>query len=204
MILNKSLTIVALSTDKANSTLKAIEKSAEIFPFFDKKLLLSNFDSYHGDIEIKKVPVSSYEDYNRFMIEKLNDYINTDFALIVQDDGYIINPHLWKNKFLNYDYLGAPWPWTLLCGNGGFSLRSKKLLEVSSKLKYIKDHYEYDCCPEDSFICSPTFKRKYFEENDIKFGDLKTALEFSFEHPIYLYPNHTMKDSFGFHGKFNL
>ena len=30
---------------------------------------------------------------------------------MVQDiDGHIVNPHLWTNEFLKYDYIGAPWP----------------------------------------------------------------------------------------------
>ena len=79
----------------------------------------------------------------------LNNYIDSDFVLIIQDDGHIVNPHLWDNEFLNYDYIGAPWPnnkkWKNRfskydekvssniirnfnlnnIGNGGFSLRSK-------------------------------------------------------------------------------
>ena len=28
----------------------------------------------------------------------MNDYINSDFVLIVQDDGHIVNPHLWDDE----------------------------------------------------------------------------------------------------------
>lgn len=204
MIKNKTITLAALSTDKAESTLQAMQICINKFPFFDKKILFSNYNSNKNDIEIKKVNVSSYVDYNRFMVESLNDLIETDFVLIVQDDGYIINGDLWNNEFLEFDYIGAPWPWHLCCGNGGFSLRSKKFLKVSSTLKYEKHHEEYECCPEDNFLCLDKYKRNYMISNGIKFADIQTALNFSFEHPIPFFSNSTIENSFGFHGKFNL
>jgi hypothetical protein len=42
------------------------------------------------------------------------------------------------------------------------------------------------------------------EANGIKFADIKTALDFSFEYPLDYYPKHTIKHSFGFHGKHNM
>lgn len=204
MINNKTITLVAVSTDKPISTIKALEKSIELFPFFEKHLLLSSYDSIKNNIEIKKVSISSYTEYNKFMIENINSYINTDFALVIQDDGYIINPSCWSDSFLDFDYIGAPWPWHGVCGNGGFSLRSKKLLELSSRLKYNSAHHEYECCPEDAFICQKEFNRQYFLDNGIKFADIFTAARFSYENPIPYLPQHTIKNSFGFHGKFNL
>jgi len=63
-------------------------------------------------------------------------------CLLVQPDGFVINPDKWDNQFFEYDYIGAPWeqvphsyldPWGKphRVGNGGFSFRSKKLLDVS-------------------------------------------------------------------------
>ena len=54
--------------------------------------------------------------------------------LIIQHDGFILNHKAWDNEFLNYDYIGAPVYWMgnklIEVGNGGFSLRSKKLLKI--------------------------------------------------------------------------
>ena len=41
---------------------------------------------------------------------KIGEYIESDFALVVQDDGHIVNPNNWSDEFLAYDYIGAPWP----------------------------------------------------------------------------------------------
>ena len=98
----------------------------------------------------------SYVEYNLFMLYALHQFIHTDFALTVQDDGWILDGNLWRDEFLDYDYIGAPIPcyiyaehtgsYTILernywaehfspipphCiepQNGGVSLRSKRIL----------------------------------------------------------------------------
>jgi hypothetical protein len=189
MINNKTITLFTIvwgnQVDIGN---KVVNHCANIFPFFDKILIYNK--------------INNLLDFNTFMVEKINDHIETDYVLIVQPDGFIINPSKWDNKFLSYDYIGAPWPWHALCGNGGFSLRSKKFLQLSSKLIYNKYHHEYALCPEDYFLCINN--RNYFINNDCLFSSIKDGLDFSFELPIKEYPEHTIADSFGFHGKFHL
>ena len=90
--------------------------------------------------------IGSIEEFSRFCIEDLNNYVDTDYVLLVQYDGFILNPKSWTYEFLKYDYIGAPravgmlelddFPRELnngkwVVGNGGFCLRSKKLLEIS-------------------------------------------------------------------------
>jgi hypothetical protein len=191
VINKKTITLFSVAWGSELDKIKIIlDHCSKIFPFFDEIKLITS--------------INNLMDYNKFFIEDFNYYIDTDFVMTVQSDGFIINPELWSDNFLQYDYIGAPWPWHNTCGNGGFSLRSKKFLDVSSKLKYVKDHDEYEHCPEDNFLCLDRYNRRFMIENEIKFSDIKTALNFSFEHPIAEYPLHTIKNSFGFHGKFNL
>lgn len=191
MINSKSITLFAVSwLDEIKPTNKILNLCVKLFPYFD--------DIVHINT------INSIKEYNRFMVEDLSSVIKTDFVMTVQSDGFIINPHLWNNDFLYYDYIGAPWWWHGVCGNGGFSLRSKKFLELSSKLKYSHFHEKYEYCPEDNFLCLSSFNRAHFEKNNIKFADMKTALDFSFEYPVEAFPDHTIKNSFGFHGKSNL
>lgn len=191
MINNKTITLFSVAWGDEVEKIKIIvDDCLNKFPFFDDVKILTN--------------INNLLDYNKFFVEDFTSYIDTDFVITVQSDGFIINPNLWNDKFLNYDYIGAPWPWHNVCGNGGFSLRSKKFLQTSSKLKYIKDHPEYPYCPEDNFLCLNKYNRKFMLENKIEFADIKTALDFSFEHPIATYPNHKINNSFGFHGKFNI
>jgi len=130
------------------------------------------------------------------MINSLVDYIDTNYCLIIQYDGYIINPDLWTDEFLNYDYIGAPWWYeSLNVGNGGFSLRSKRLL-LSVK-ETISSYYVGALHPEDDIICRVL--RPYLEDDyAIKFCNETLAKQFSFE------PNRInssfQNDTFGFHG----
>jgi hypothetical protein len=71
--------------------------------------------------------------------------IPTETFLIAQTDS-MINPARAADigKFLNYDYIGAPWPWDhLQVGNGGFSLRRKSvMLKVLDSFGPLKGPYE--------------------------------------------------------------
>jgi hypothetical protein len=133
------------------------------------------------------------QDYNTFILKELNNHISDGHVLIIQYDGYILNPSAWTPAFLEYDYIGAPWltqPVSEDCkvGNGGFSLRSKKLLEETSLL-------HYDGTPEDIFICRT--KSQYLREKGIKFAPISVAHNFSIENLPY-------KNQFGFHGEITI
>lgn len=188
MINGKSITLYSIAWgDQLDQIFKILYHCNKVFPFFDKIILNT---SIHTVLEL-----------NRYSVENLYKDIETDYVLMVQSDGFILNPSKWKNSFLDYDYIGAPWPWHNTVGNGGFCLKSKKFLDLASKLTYNPSHPEYPSCPEDYFLC--VLNRDYFINNNCLFPSLETALSFSFEHPI---PgiNKTIHDSFGFHGKFNL
>jgi hypothetical protein len=36
-------------------------------------------------------------------------HVDTEFAILVHEDGFIVNPECWSDEFF-YDYIGAPWP----------------------------------------------------------------------------------------------
>ncbi len=76
--------------------------------------------------------LSSRQDYSRFMLTDLVNHIATPYALIVQWDGFVLDASAWTDDFLAFDYIGAKWAWHAerRIGNGGFSLRSRRLLEA--------------------------------------------------------------------------
>lgn len=100
--------------------------------FGDAKLL-THFDAQ--DPNVVKIPqIKSIEEYSHFMIKDLANYFDTQHVLVAQWDGFVWKPELWDNKFLQYDYIGAPWPESLLfkgvpkhfnVGNGDFLLGAK-------------------------------------------------------------------------------
>lgn len=160
------------------------------------------------DARLVRIPtIDSREAYSRYCIEELVNYVDTDFVLIVQYDGFILNPDTWDDKFLQYDYIGAPWlvhDWsvrdydfpadargTRIVGNGGFSLRSKKFLDVSARL--FREGKIRDTHPEDVALC--VWHRDLLEQESIMFAPVDLAMRFSIEGNDRTY-NH----EFGFHG----
>lgn len=209
-IAGKTITLFCLSTDNQSEGLKTVKDSYFKFPFFDKCYLGGNRDAVDNNVNILNFShIKNARGYNEFIIRDLKKYIDTDYVLIIQTDGYIINPHAWSDLFLHYDYIGAPWYWfNGVCGNGGFSLRSKKFLEESAK---IFDQYQWDdpkyvphlysTCPEDYFLCVKS--RSVLESRGMKFAPGGVGQQFSFEYPMGI-PNEGLHSSFGFHGKHNL
>ena len=216
--MSKNLTIIAASDIKINETIYALNKSTKyINPF---KTIL--FSSYLNSTNIKNIeksnfieyikikPLNSVSDYSNFIIYELHKYINTSHILIVQWDGYVINPAKWSDDFLNYDYVGAPFIPRFnnysyardkdnnffVIGNGGFSLRSKKLLKAPTKFKLI-DNKEITNSHEDGFFC--ILHRQFLESKGFEWANFRIASRFSIESPINL--NEILDFPFGFHGK---
>ncbi|MCK3654573.1 hypothetical protein A4G19_01950 [Pasteurellaceae bacterium Macca] len=52
----------------------------------------------------------SYIEYNFFVLYGLQHYIKTEFCLIVQNDGWVLDGNNWRDEFLNYDFIGAVVP----------------------------------------------------------------------------------------------
>lgn len=138
--------------------------------------------------------LTSKEQYSIFMIKEAYKYIDTSHVLIFQHDGFVNNYKKWDNDWLQYDYIGAPWWYSdgYNVGNGGFSLRSKRLMEIIATDININQYH-----PEDHVICR--VYRKYLENTyNIRFAPLEAAEKFAFEG--YRQPSKFLKDQFGVHG----
>ena len=60
-------------------------------------------------ISFQKIPrLKNINDYSKFIVYDLAGYIKTNYALVVQYGGYVLRPEKWSDKFLSYDYIGAP------------------------------------------------------------------------------------------------
>lgn len=200
-----NVTLCAISSIKLEETVNALKKSmlsvkyAEVILLTHEKLSLA--DVGINVIQIEKL---DYENYSYFVLYKLKDFISTDFVLLVQHDGYVLHPDKWDDKFLNYDYIGAPWRKGLFfteegvnirVGNGGFSLRSKKLLDMLSELKLPFTDKGTGFYNEDGAIC--VHYRKILEEHGIKYAPIAIASRFSRER----WCSDSNIFTFGFHNK---
>lgn len=165
---------------------------------FGESTILTSLDI--DSPEIVKIPhINSIPTYSDFMIYDFHKYINKEFVLSAQWDGFIRDISLWDDEFLQYDYIGAPWPASILypgvpehfnVGNGGFSLRSKRLMEFMATDKNLTYHHL-----EDVMICQ--LNRAYLEMHGFKFAPLEVAKKFSWE----CGPEHP---SFGVHQRIKL
>jgi len=208
MINLQSVTLIAIDgVGNNNFITKAIQLSKNNINFF-KCLLLSPNKFYENsqDIEIIQIDKMTYYEWNRFMIKEIYKYVNTSHYLFIDSDGFVINGNLWNDEFLKYDYIGAPWIYSLhiftnvvdekikqrpreqinLVGNGGFTLRSKKL--ANEMLNCLDDRFQ----PEDVYICQNNYD--YFISKDIKFAPITIANIFA-QDPLL-----NLSSTFGFHG----
>ena len=199
-----NVTLVCVTSYKIEESIISLKHCAKFFNFADVKLITHENINIPG-ITVEKCPKLDYKGYSEFIIYKLHEYINTDFVLVINWDGFILNPEQWDDKYLDYDYIVALWTHEhnfydannneSLVGNGGFSLRSKKLLEVASKVNIPWEPREGKYWHEDAWIC---VKNKHlYEENGGKWAPKNLALKFSIEQG-----KKTKLESFGCHGKF--
>ncbi|QXZ09997.1 hypothetical protein KUF54_01625 [Comamonas sp. Y33R10-2] len=130
-----------------------------------------------ASVEHLEIAPLDYQGYSWFVLFMLWRVVHTEFALLVQDDGWVLDGSLWQDAFLGYDYIGAPvhlarvsspeghywsrgfvWAEGLPEGhqavpvlNGGFSLRSRRLMRVFA------DHPQLQVmvCAPDQVVESP-------------------------------------------------
>ena len=155
------------------------------------------------------------EKFSNIFLKKLQESVKTEFCLNIQSDSTIIDQSKWTDHFLDYDYIGAPWPEHILrtsdmcqdkikwfpnvVGNGGFSIRSKRFIDSCFNLEIFHKN-------EDLNIC--VFNYYNMVNRGIKFAPSELAYKFSVEHPIKELGNYDRRvlstyGSFGFHGDFN-
>ena len=146
---------------------------------------------------IEVVPIAalaSRDAYSDFVLKSLLPHVATSHVLLVQWDGYVINPAAWDPAFLDCDYIGAKWFWHddgMRVGNGGFSLRSRRLLEALQDPRIVLDRRRrHDHRPHASGRCSSASTASASPTEAL-------ADRFSFE---AAYP---IGRPFGFHGLFN-
>lgn len=191
----KNITMVAIEWQWYDLTKYAIEHSLN---HIDPKdvLIISDREILPGARHVYMEPVKSFREYNQVMMKGVVEHLTTDHALYVQWDGLANRKDLWTNEFLNYDWIGAPWYWEpegRNVGNGGFSLRSRKLLELCQD-PHIQLTAERDYIAEDANVCIDY--RAWLEQRGIRFAPTAVAEQFSFELG-------KVRDSFGFHGVWN-
>ena len=93
-----TVTLCAATSTNVDATVAAIASSSEQIVFGDV-LLLTDSESVEslpcGRIE-RIAPLRSACDYSQFMLGQLADHVRTDHCLVIQWDGFVIDPQQWK------------------------------------------------------------------------------------------------------------
>jgi hypothetical protein len=204
------VTLVSVTSVDLPATELALRISMHDIEFGAVKLLTSEeFFPQDPKIEVIKIPKIDINGYSKFILCTLHKYIDTEFCLVVQADGFVINANRWIDNFFNFDYIGAPWPEVLYffgtnekvimknrVGNGGFSLRSKKLLLTTKSIDF--ENLKYPTRSEDMIICHYLYDEMV--KMGIKFPAPDLAAQFSIETESAFF-GQNLATSFGFHGK---
>jgi hypothetical protein len=206
-----NFTLIAVSSVDLGGTDLALQISSHDIEFAAIKFLSSEeWAPSSPKIQMIKIPRLDLVGYSRFILGDLCRHVETEYCLVVQSDGFVLNANKWNPEFLEYDYIGAPWPLDLKLqpgnialdlsrnsvGNGGFSLRSRKLLEATSKIAF--DDLIFPTKSEDLIFCHFLFQEML--NAGIKFPRPELAAQFSIESQTAAY-GQDPSTCFGFHGK---
>ncbi len=196
MLALPDVTLVCVDTRMPALALAALShcldrlRVAETLLFTDPKLV----PTAPPGVRVLPAQIDSTAEYSHFMLHGLLPHVASSHLLVVQWDGYVLDARQWDPQFLHYDYIGAPLrnePADRAVGNGGFSLRSRKLLVALQDPALSISH------PEDLCICHDN-RERLEREHGLRFAPVDLAARFSYERIV---PSHA---TFGFHGLFNL
>jgi len=158
--------------------------------------------SAHPGEWIEVAPATLWQG-QRFQALELGRYFTTPFLLHVEVDGFPVNFHLWDPAFLEYDFIGAPWPAKMLepghtnrVGNGGCSLQSRKFRDFVDA----HAHRYREGTLSDVFLCRDLEEPAC--QAGIRYAPVDVALRFSYENKLPDFPRWKPEMSFGFHGRF--
>jgi hypothetical protein len=163
---DKSLSLVIIGNTNKKLMSFALEKTISCLPRYDEIIVFSDEEiDLSTRYKLYKLPEPfGIMQYSEFVTKELNNFIETDYCMTVQYDGFAVNKERWNDNFLNFDFLGTPvsplhdpmyisltrietdlvdindvikkseWK----TGGGGFNIKSKKFLEVCSKDEEIR------------------------------------------------------------------
>lgn len=192
------ITVVAIEFKNYELTSRALDTTLRLLPQVREVLVISDKDFYPGSRYVHHPAIKNFREYNQLMLKGVAEHVTNGHALYIQYDSMVHQTNAWQDQFLEYDYIGAPWPNEpegMNIGNGGFSLRSARLLQACGD-EQIKLLPKYSYVNEDKIIGQefrPLLESKYA----IKFAPTDVARKFSYELGQYY-------GSLGIHGVWNI
>ena len=211
------VTLVMITSLDRDTSVKVLRHCKKRISFGAVKLLTDmKFSKPPKGIEVVPIDkITSLPQYSHFVVNKLVDHVETSHCLLVQTDGFIINPGEWDDEFLKYDYVAGPWApfanmvtgpglkgW--ITGCGGFSLRSHKFLKAVSSFGYSLDFFndpKHEVIGSEDILCGRVH-RMSLQAHGIKFAPKELGFRFALESGSTEEKTWGKADQgqFGFHG----
>lgn len=195
-----TVTMICADCIHAQHVVPVMEHCKTMINFGAVKLLTSQDLDYQHVVKIQ--PLNSLNDYSAFCLAKLHEYVQTEHMLVVQHDGWPLNPQSWTSDWLQLDYLGPLFMQYDIVASGGFSLRSKRLMEAVTSLckpwdgknSWNKEDGKNFWAHEDGVIALDL--RPRLEARGLKFASIEQAIDFAYGGN----PRQGPRVPFGFHG----
>jgi Flp pilus assembly protein TadD len=191
------VTLACVDTLNHGLALRALERSQRDIRFARTLFLTDAIPDgvrVAAGIDVASIaPLASRDDYSRFVLKSLLPHVATPHVLLIQWDGYVVNPGAFVPAFLDCDYIGAKWYWfddAMRVGNGGFSLRSRKLLEALQDPRI-------ELAEAEDITIGRAFRPLLEHDYGVRYASEAIADRFAFE---AAYPAGM---PFGFHGLYN-
>lgn len=193
MIELPEITLIALGSTNVPGMVNALERSSRDIRWGAVKL-------------VTEVHCPTIDDWNHAIVFDLRKYVDTKFCMLVHPDGFVVNANSWNPEWLNYDYIGAPWPLPtddysyrtpdgeiVRVGNS-VSLRSKEMLELPYQLE-VAWHSYFGNTNEDGFLTC--HNRRLFQHFGARYAPIEVAKNFSRE--LDIPENQEVQFPFAFH-----
>lgn len=148
---------------------------------FKHAMVFSDQDFLPGAKHIK-IEHGDMLSYCNLLLKGMLEHVETPYVIFQQWDAMVHDGSRWRDYFLLNDYIGAVWPWRdhgTNVGNGGFSLRSRKLLEALQAPDIQLDPTSEHGVQEDNYIAIK--HRPWLESKGIVFAPAPVADQFAME-----------------------
>lgn len=188
-----NVTLIALGTVNIEGMYHALEYSQRGIEWGAIKL-------------ITEIPCKTIDEWNHAIVFDLRHFVETEFCMLIHPDGFVVNPESWRPEFLNYDYIGAPWPLPtdnysyrtpdgeiVRVGNS-VSIRSKNFLQLPYALE-VAWHPYFGNTNEDGFLTC--HNRRLFQHFGARYAPIEVAKYFSRE--LDISENADVESPFAFH-----
>ena len=97
-----NITIICIDGVDPNQGLKALKYSMKHITFA-KSIIMSHIkpDNVPDNVVFEQIEPLTHDSYSPFVLSNLSSYVDTEYCLLINDDGFVINPELWDENFLS-------------------------------------------------------------------------------------------------------